>query len=176
MRWYLLTAALIMSSANSAGNLAWFLTARLEPNESTLAGIPLSELDATLKAVKIPTLADLPEGDDIGIADIRCGDVYFDRIEDLTGDGINERVLSGAYLAKDGSTGRFIAIFDWRSPFDPAKLFFHKVPTEPGFAFLERQNGELNWSFCLYCGSFARIQWNGITFEIPPDIGDEGDG
>lgn len=176
IRLIALLSGLLCSTVIASPTHAWFLTTRLAPSSKTLAGVPVETVDPALATVVVPTLQDVPIGNDIGVADIRNGDVYFDRIEDLNGDGTDERVLCGAFQAKDGTYGRFIAIFDWRNPQDPRLMFMDKLKTDPGFAFLQRVRGDLIYSFCLYCGSFSRVHWTGTRFMLLVDekLDDEG--
>lgn len=166
MRKWISLPLLLSAMLTQAQPPAWFVSARLLPTDSTLAGIPLECIDPTLQLVKVPTLADLPPNADLGVAELKRGDYAFDVAADLNGDGIAERTLVGVYQARDGTSGRFIAILGAEHGPRTKVLLFRKIDTTAGFSFLHLHNNVLDWYGCLNCGYAGIVVWKHGRFSM----------
>ncbi|SRR5713101_4934549 len=153
----------------SSASYAWWVTARFNPSETVIEGIPVHAIDSTwVSALALSRSVLPPEAghDPSGLAD---SSVSFVLDGDFNGDGTPDRALVGVYRTVRGQAGRFLLILT-RHKSGSEKVHLALQPGEPGFSVLSRSGDKLSWWECMECDAGWDFAWNGHEYALlPPD-------
>lgn len=83
---------------------------------------------------------------------------------DLNKNGVRERLRSGIFLYKDGTTGTFLEITEGSYTQFLLSIDYQR------YSVIVNVRGKAAWSMCFNCGNFAFLAWDGRKF-----IGDWGE-
>lgn len=137
---------------------AWWVTARFEPRDERIEGIPLAQLGSDwLRASVVRASALPPQARE---QDESLRDHGFDLIveADMDGDSRPERAVVGVFQTNSGGTGRFLLVLGRRDGNEPwRKRAVFTIPGEPGFSAIALRDGRLQWVTCLECDTGCEV-------------------
>ena len=149
----------------SAASGQWYLRTQLAPNDSSVLGIPIVDLDSTWATGVLLSPSVLPRqaADD---PDTRpTGDFGYGLGGDFNRDGKSDSAVVGVYRSRSGSKGRF-ALIVTRIDGRWQKVFSIGMTGPTGVTFLTRGRGDtLVWNDCVRCDASAvKIFWSGRKY------------
>ena len=147
--------------------MAWWLTHRFTPAETSYEGLTARELHPKWEKFSVLTEAALPAEAKSDLAWMRKEGLSFTREGDFNRNGRRDRAVTGVYLDSAGRSGRFLLVLEkdgerWR------KAFLSTDPGEPGFSVLSGRGNEVYWGPCMECDVGSRLKPRGSTYVLVP--------
>jgi hypothetical protein len=155
----LLAVAVVIIALGSTGSsqLAWWLTARFVPQDLSVEGIPVRELDRDWVAASVLKAAALPGEASAAGESVEEHDAAFEVSQDFDRDGRRDKALVGVYKTGAGQLGRFLLVLSTGKGGKWSKRALFKQSGEAGFSALWQQRGQLIWAFCMDCDSLCEV-------------------
>ena len=154
-----------------AGNVtyAWWLTISYEPQDSSVLGIPVSELSRDwASAGELNDEAVPPEHlTDFKKLQSEYG-VRFSNTGDLNRDGYIEKVVVGVFRDKQARGGTFLLVVREVKGKAWKKVFLAQKQDRAGFSILSGPPDELYWYHCLECDYGDKLVWREGAFALEP--------
>lgn len=137
--------------------LAWWVTVRFVPQDLSIEGIPVRELDRDWVAASVLKAAALPAEASAAGESVEEHDGAFEISRDLDRDGRLDRALVGVYKTHSGEVGRFLLVLSTTKGGKWSKRALFKQSGEAGFSVLWQQRERLVWAFCMECDSSCEV-------------------
>jgi len=144
---------------------AWYIHAELAPQETSVLGLPITDLDSTWETGIVLSLAALPPAAAEDSATQQNANFGYGLGGDFNHDGRRDSALVGVYRSGTGSKGRF-ALIVTRAESKWQKAFSVGMTGPTDVTFLVRGPGDtLIWNDCVECDAPAvKIFWNGRKY------------
>jgi len=144
---------------------AWYLRTSLDPQDTSVLGLPITVLDSTWARGMVLSPSVLPSEAAKDSATRASQNFWYGLAGDFNKDGRPDRAVVGVYRSTKGSKGRF-ALIVTRSGAGWQKAFSVGMTGPTDVTFLARGSGDtLVWNDCVECDAPAvKIYWNGTKY------------
>jgi hypothetical protein len=147
--------------------MAWWLTERFTPAQTSYEGLTARELHPKWQKFSVLSEAVLPAKAKSDLVWMRKEGLAFTREGDFNRNGRRDRAVAGVYVDIAGRRGRFLLVLEqeegrWR------KTFLSNDPGRPGFSILFGRGNEVYWGPCMECDISSRLQPRGNTYVLAP--------
>lgn len=148
--------------ASEEGLYAWWLTIEFPVTKTSILSHPVTQLDKTWRKAELLSDGLLkkytrPEE----YQEFKNSNMQFQLQADLNNNKIKEYLYTGVYKAKNGATGKFVAIFESNKLL---KVFTRQG--KAGYSALLQDNEQVSWYGCMQCGEYETITWDGKRYRL----------
>ncbi len=145
----------------------WYIRTELAPRETSVLGLPITDLDSTWETGIVLSLAALPPAAAEDSATRPSSDFGYGLGGDFNHDGKPDSAVVGVYRSRTGSKGRF-ALIVTRADRRWEKAFSVGMTGPTDVTFLARGRGDtLVWNDCVECDAPAvKIYWDGRKYIV----------
>lgn len=129
-----LVFAFLVGTAPLRAEYAWWVTADFRPGDSTIAFIPIHDLDKDWVSASVLRDQDLPPAASVPGETLKEHGAALQIDGDLNGDGRSDKALVGVYRGRRGNTGAFLLVLTRTATGRWTKAALFKSPGRPRFS------------------------------------------